>query len=88
MNVEPNLRITRGARAKQTSKLIRPVHHVYLIPPDRLWMMQADMCAVQIRLVPTLSGGGGLQTWPLFHFPWLHYPLLTKLQNTSHFSLD
>lgn len=54
--------ITRQAHAKQTSKLIcsqLTVHHVYLITPDGLWMMQADIglgaSAVQIRLVLTLS---------------------------------
>lgn len=76
MNVEPNLAITRQAHAKQTSRLTRPrltVHHVYLITPDGLWMMQADIglgaSAVQIRLVLTLSVEEACKPGPCFISP-------------------
>lgn len=74
--VEPNSTVTRRAYAKQTSKLKCPrltVHHVYLIPPDGLWTMPADIglgaSAVQIRLALTLSVEKACQPGPCFISP-------------------
>lgn len=84
------------AHAKQTSEFVRrpglPIMF-YLISPDGLsvdagprYWSRSERGAN--RVSSYTECGEGLQTWPLFHFPWLHYPLVTKLAHTSHFSLD
>lgn len=66
----------RQAHAKQQSQLKcsqKTVHHVYLITPDGLWMMQADIglraSAVQIRLALTLDVEEACKPGPCFISP-------------------
>lgn len=80
---------------KQTGQLIGPqktVHHVYSIPPDGLWLIQADIglwaTALKIRLALTLNVQEACKPGPISISPGCVTHFLTKLQHTSHFSLD